>query len=99
MLSNTKKAIEVLNAYDTNFEGYTGEEIAEAVNIATAALSARWISVRKKPPKEGEDVIFCDIDGDIKIGHRVEDRFYENGSWDRIKDVTAWMPLPEAYND
>ena len=35
-----QKAIEILNSYDTNFEGYEAEDIAMAIEIATSTLES-----------------------------------------------------------
>ena len=52
-------------------------------------------------PKDGEFVLFCDIDDDIMIGYHVKGRpkthFSQDGTFEDIKNVRAWMPLPEPY--
>lgn len=60
-----------------------------------------WISVTEKLPEDGQDVLICDIDGDIMIGYHVRGRlathFSQQGSYEHIKNVKAWMPLPQPY--
>lgn len=60
-----------------------------------------WIPVKKKLPKDGEEVLFCDIDNDIMISHHVEGEqithFCEKGTFENIKNVRAWMPLPNSF--
>lgn len=61
----------------------------------------KWISVNEKLPDDGEDVLFCDLFGDIMLGYHPRDwkstHFAESGSWELQKNVAAWMPLPEPY--
>ena len=63
----------------------------------------RWISVRERMPKDRQMVLFCDIEGDIKIGYHIKGRpdthFSQDGTFDDIKNVKAWMPLPEAHEE
>jgi len=60
-----------------------------------------WIPVSKMMPKDKQNVLFCDIDDDIMVGYHVEGRpnthFTQDGSYDYIKNVRAWMPLPKPY--
>jgi len=60
-----------------------------------------WIPVNERLPEDGTNVLFCDIDGYIGLGYRVprtpKTHFSEQGSWDIVKNVKAWMPLPEPY--
>ena len=66
-----------------------------------ARLKANWIPVTERLPKDGQDVLFCDIDEDIMLGYHVKGRpdthFTQKGSWAEMKNVFAWMPLPEPY--
>lgn len=60
-----------------------------------------WVSIKNSMPIDGSDVLFCDIDGDIHIGHHIgsepRTHFTENGSWETIKNVVAWKALPTPY--
>lgn len=57
-----------------------------------------WISVDERMPEDGQKVLFCDIDNDIMIGYHVRGRqnthFSQDGSYEDIKNVRAWMPMP-----
>lgn len=49
-------------------------------------------------PKKYVNVLFCDIDGDIYKGYLTDkDRWYDYSCDDPIKNVIAWMFLPEPY--
>lgn len=55
----------------------------------------KWISVSEGLPKGY--CLFCDIDGDVYYGHIYDNKWWADGQDDRIKNVIAWMPLPEPY--
>ena len=61
----------------------------------------QWIPVSERMPENGQYVLFCDIDEDIMLGYHVKGRpdthFSQDGSWDDMKNVLAWMPLPKPY--
>lgn len=58
----------------------------------------QWIPVSEILPIVGEDVLLCDLDGDIFIGY-----LHLDGGWgfdvsgNKIKNIMAWMPLPKPY--
>lgn len=60
-----------------------------------------WISVNNRLPESRINVLFCDIDNDVMLGYHIpqtpKTHFVEKGSWDIVKNVIAWMPLPELY--
>lgn len=60
-----------------------------------------WIPVEEKMPEDGQSVLFCDIDNDIMIGYHIKSRhkthFSQDGTYEDIKNVRAWMPLPQPY--
>ena len=66
------------------------------VKIAEKAVSPyRWIPCENDLPDIGMTVLFCDIDGDEFIGHRALHWWWSVD--EKVKNVIAWMPLPEAY--
>lgn len=60
-----------------------------------------WIPVTERLPKDGQSVLFCDIDDDIMVGYHVKGRpathFSQDGTYEDMKNVRAWQPLPEPY--
>lgn len=63
--------------------------------------SGEWIPVSERLPDDGRSVLFCDIDNDIMVGYHVKGRpdthFSQDGTYEDMKNVRAWMPLPEQY--
>ena len=70
---------------------------------AKAIEQTTWIPVSERLPEEGTNVLFCNTDGDIRLGYHVpqtpKTQFSEQGSWDIVKNVEAWIPLPEHYKE
>ena len=75
------------------------DSLIVAVRKAFKALEEpQWIPVTEKLPAIGKSVLMCDIDGDIYLGHRTQCGYYYPDFYDdRVKNVTAWMPLPEPF--
>ncbi len=78
------------------------EPILEAYKLAIKAIEqTTWIPVSERLPEDGRYVLFCDIDNDIMVGYHIQGRpnthFSQDGTWEDMKNVKAWMPLPEPY--
>lgn len=83
-LEMAKKSLEVDEEY------YLAYEDAKA--------AGRWIDVNVDDPDIGQDVLICDIDGDIYKGYLSGyDGWRRSEDFEKIKSVVAWMPLPEPY--
>lgn len=77
-------------------DGYT-DEAREALDMAIKALEAqKWIPCSERLPDSKEYVLVTDY-GETNIGRRFCDRWWLDYCGDKMKDVTAWMPLPESY--
>lgn len=67
------------------------------------ALEPKWIDVSERLPGIGEDVLVCDIDGDIYVNYLHSDTCLNKWGYDafgdKIKNIMAWMPLPEPYKE
>lgn len=72
-------------------------------HLETVKTFGEWIPISERLPENGQSVLFCDIDNDIMIGYHVKGRpdthFSQDGTYEDIKDVRAWMPLPERYKE
>ena len=56
-----------------------------------------WIPVTERLPEGKQEVLVTEY-GDTDIGRRFEGRWLDRYG-DKMKDVTAWMPLPEPYRE
>lgn len=63
--------------------------------LPSAQPEPHWIPCSERLPDVGSGIIFCDVDGDIFVGHRASEHWWSVD--DKVKNVVAWMPLPEPY--
>ena len=58
---------------------------------------SEWIPVTERLPKE--EVLCCNIRGDMLIGYVGEDEYGYMAEGDGVilEEVVAWMPLPKPY--
>ena len=58
-----------------------------------------WIPIKERLPEVGIDVLICDEEGDIWFSHRSSFGSFIDEWGNKIKDIRAWMPLPEPYKE
>ena len=74
----------------------SAQPIDKDINVpSTDTKKGKWIPCSERLPSGY--VLFCDIDGDVWYGHRMDNKWWAEGCEDKIKNVVAWMPLPEPY--
>jgi len=79
-----------------HWDGHT--EADAETRLMSLKPESHWIPVTKQPPEVGKSVLICDAYGDICIGHLTRSGYYfPDFCDDKIKDVRAWMPLPEPF--
>lgn len=77
---------------------YGTMDIAKNVILKALEEQPRWIPVSESMPPIGQDVLVCDLDGDMYITY-----LHLNGTWgfeycgNKIKNVVAWQELPLPY--
>ena len=60
----------------------------------------KWISCKQELPRRGKKVLFCDSCGEISYGIMIDGiEWISLDSGISIRDVVAWMPLPEPYKE
>lgn len=97
-----KVVIDIKDDYYYDIIGYAiiGEFTkGEIINAIRNGTPLKWIPVSERP-KDRQRVLFCDIDNDIMIGYHVKSRpnthFTQDGTYEDVKNVRAWVPLLEV---
>lgn len=88
---------DVRDSYNDGFSMGVQRGYEDAVlHYAKMALK-QWIPCTERLPSDY--VLFCDLDGDMYCGRCIDNNWMAVGCDDRIKNVIAWMPLPEPYEE
>ena len=72
--------------------------IIDIENAPTIEPEPHWIPCSERLPDGKEYVLVTDY-GETNIGRRFCGKWWLDYCGDKMKDVTAWMPLPEPYHN
>ena len=74
--------------------------VEELMDIKSKGPLFNWTDIKASDPPEDREVLCVDLDGDIWMAHysKMSKAWYACGYGDRIKDIVAWMEVPD-YND
>ena len=99
-------AIDAIRASASKYTGfmememYTDDDAVEAIEgLPSAQQEPHWIPCSERLPEKGTNILICDMDGDIYLTHMTRYESFYDDSGNRIKNVRAWMPLPEPYRE
>ena len=70
--------------------------VQKAFEVLETAGS-EWTPCSERLPKVGVNVLVCDIDNDIYLTHMSPYKSFYDEFCDYIKNVKAWMPLPDPW--
>ena len=84
--------------------------LAGHVKVTTAEPEQRWIPVSERLPEDGDyhdlcgtpdgAILWCKETGEVGVGWYYESTKNWCDLWDNgVKDIVAWMPLPEPYRE
>lgn len=69
----------------------------ELKDIKSKGPLFNWTDIKASAPPEDREVLCVDLDGDIWMAHysKISKAWYACGYGDRIKDIVAWMEVPD----
>lgn len=110
-----EEAINILWMYDVNFEPHPAEEVMHAIDMAIEALrqpEQRWIPCSERLPENGRQQVLVYARNVHYALAKYDEMREADGSYKKqwvtfdawkpfytIKEVIAWMPLPEPYEE
>ena len=76
-------------------QAYAADE--ELRDIKSEGSLYNWTEIKASTPPDGKEILCVDIDGDIWMAHysKISKAWYACGYGDRIKDIVAWMEIPD----
>ena len=80
-----------------DMSGYSDKLWKAAYERGKAEAQQRWIPCSERLPEGKQEVLVTEY-GDTDMGRRFDGRWVDRYG-DKMKDVTAWMPLPEPYRE
>lgn len=81
--------------YGSGSWGFTAKCEHAIEDAPTVHPEPHWIPCSERLPEVGREILICDIDGDIYVGHRAIEHWWSVD--DKVKNVTAWQPLPKPF--
>ena len=71
--------------------------VEELMDIKSKGPLFDWTDIKASAPPEDREVLCVDLDGDIWMAHysQISKAWYACGYGDRIKDIVAWMEIPD----
>lgn len=68
----------------------------ELKDIKSKGPLFNWTDIKASTPPEEGSVLCVDLDGDIWMAHysKISKEWYADGYGDRLKDIVAWMEIP-----
>ena len=71
--------------------------VEELMDIKSKGPLFDWTDIKASAPPEDREVLCVDLDGDIWMAHysKISKAWYACGYGDRIKDIVAWMEIPD----
>lgn len=69
----------------------------ELKDIKSKGPLINWTDIKASAPPEDREVLCVDLDGDIWMAHysKISKAWYADGYGERIKDIVAWMEIPD----
>ena len=92
-----------MNKWIAEFELEDGDTMPEHMDLeyngAKIDFHCRpmWVPCSERLPENGGTVLVTDW-GETDVGRRFDGRWLDCDG-NKLKDVSAWMPLPEPYED
>lgn len=97
-LISKQDAVNAVSEYALTHTDLDADKLNGLVNVIMKLPEPqRWIPVSEKLPDDGRTVLVTDW-GETDFGKRHDGRWW-NCDGDVLKDVSAWMALPEPYKD
>lgn len=71
--------------------------VEELMDIKSKGPLFDWTDIKASAPPEDREVLCVDLDGDIWMAHysKISKAWYACGYGDRIKNIVAWMEIPD----